>query len=190
MKPKCPHCGSTEEPYFSRIEPMGYVCVKCGQIDDAPDKRATMNEQCWLGIGLMLFWGFVICAIFYGCTPARAATVKLAWNPNPETDIANYELRAWEVLGTQDVRVKTTNTTADITGLKVGVPYFFSVRAINTAGAMSDWHTAILYTPPERLRLTIQRSGNMATWTDTATTMEVTREATEFFRLKIEPINQ
>lgn len=26
----CPECGSFEEPYFSRLEPMGYFCPNCG----------------------------------------------------------------------------------------------------------------------------------------------------------------
>jgi len=27
----CPHCGSTNEPYWSRIVPMGYICPDCGK---------------------------------------------------------------------------------------------------------------------------------------------------------------
>lgn len=28
---KCRHCGTEEEPYWSRIWPMGYFCSKCGK---------------------------------------------------------------------------------------------------------------------------------------------------------------
>lgn len=28
---RCPHCGSTEDPYWSRIVPMGYFCPDCGK---------------------------------------------------------------------------------------------------------------------------------------------------------------
>ncbi len=31
---RCPHCGSEEEPYFSRVVPMGYFCPDCGRGDD------------------------------------------------------------------------------------------------------------------------------------------------------------
>jgi Zn finger protein HypA/HybF involved in hydrogenase expression len=31
---KCPHCGSEEEPYFSRVVPMGYFCPDCGGGDE------------------------------------------------------------------------------------------------------------------------------------------------------------
>jgi ribosomal protein L37AE/L43A len=27
----CPHCGSDKDPFFSRIEPMGYYCRDCGE---------------------------------------------------------------------------------------------------------------------------------------------------------------
>ncbi len=27
----CPHCDSNNEPYFSRIEPMGDYCPDCGK---------------------------------------------------------------------------------------------------------------------------------------------------------------
>lgn len=29
-EPSCKKCGSTEDPYWSRIEPMGYFCGECG----------------------------------------------------------------------------------------------------------------------------------------------------------------
>jgi hypothetical protein len=32
-EPSCRHCGSTEDPYFSRIMPMGYFCPACGKED-------------------------------------------------------------------------------------------------------------------------------------------------------------
>lgn len=28
---RCPQCGSEEDPYFSRMEPMGYFCGDCGK---------------------------------------------------------------------------------------------------------------------------------------------------------------
>jgi len=31
----CPHCGSDKDPFFSRIEPMGFYCRDCGKdVDD------------------------------------------------------------------------------------------------------------------------------------------------------------
>jgi hypothetical protein len=27
----CPHCGSSADPVFSRVEPMGYFCTDCGK---------------------------------------------------------------------------------------------------------------------------------------------------------------
>ena len=28
---KCPHCGSSEGTWFSRMEPMSYVCYACNK---------------------------------------------------------------------------------------------------------------------------------------------------------------
>lgn len=37
-------CGSTREPYFSRIVPMGYVCPDCGtDVDDQQELNTIMN---------------------------------------------------------------------------------------------------------------------------------------------------
>jgi DNA-directed RNA polymerase subunit RPC12/RpoP len=38
---ECPHCGSTKDTWFSRTEPMGFVCPDCGRdVDEEP----TTNE--------------------------------------------------------------------------------------------------------------------------------------------------
>ena len=71
--------------------------------------------------------------------PAAAASVKLAWNPNPEPDIANYRLsygtssRSY----TQNVDAGTA-TTVTVSNLEAGKTYYFAVRAINTKGLQSE----------------------------------------------------
>ena len=36
----CPHCGSLEGTWFSRIEPMGHICEGCGKdVDLLPDTQ-------------------------------------------------------------------------------------------------------------------------------------------------------
>lgn len=71
--------------------------------------------------------------------PAAASSVKLAWNPNPEPNIANYRLsygtasRAY----TQNVDAGTA-TTATVSGLEQGKTYYFAVRAINDTGLQSE----------------------------------------------------
>jgi septal ring factor EnvC (AmiA/AmiB activator) len=40
----CADCGSTEESYFSRIEPMGYFCPDCGHEEGKPVERQCDNQ--------------------------------------------------------------------------------------------------------------------------------------------------
>ncbi len=81
--------------------------------------------------------------------PAMAATLRLAWNPNPETDIARYEV-AWGTASgapTQTLNAGAA-TSAAIDGLREGVVYFFVVRAVNTSGLASDPSGEVSATAP------------------------------------------
>lgn len=43
--PPCPHCGSTKDTWFSRTEPMGFVCPDCGQdVDEPPEREENTAE--------------------------------------------------------------------------------------------------------------------------------------------------
>jgi hypothetical protein len=76
--------------------------------------------------------------------------VSLAWDPNPETDIAGYRL----YYGTEPrvysapVDVIGQVTTGVVPGLLPGVTYFFAATAYNTAGLESDYSDEISYTTP------------------------------------------
>jgi C4-type Zn-finger protein len=37
MNKCCTYCESDKEPYFSRVEPMGFYCVECGHNFDGVD---------------------------------------------------------------------------------------------------------------------------------------------------------
>lgn len=116
----------------------------------------------------------------------KGAEVKLAWNPNdPAQKVTSYEVQAAEVWGFQIITVETPETTATVSGLKPGTDYFFSVRAFNAVGA-SDFSEAIMGAPPIMLRLTMQRSTDLATWTDLGDVVRVEKKAAEFFRVKME----
>ena len=41
----CPHCGSLKDPWFSRVEPMAYVCEDCGNDWDALPDNSLHNSQ-------------------------------------------------------------------------------------------------------------------------------------------------
>jgi len=42
MNIECQHCGSQKEPFFSRIEPMGYHCRDCGKNKDIQVDRTLV----------------------------------------------------------------------------------------------------------------------------------------------------
>jgi len=40
----CPHCGSDNEPYFSRSVPMGFYCRDCGKDVDEKQSDQTISD--------------------------------------------------------------------------------------------------------------------------------------------------
>ena len=97
-----------------------------------------MRRRC-----LICFWSFCLAWLTL-CGVANAATLTLAWNPNPEPDIAGYVLY-W---GTQS-GVYTSNsnvgnvTMKQVTGLADATVYYFAVKAYNTAGLMSGYSSEV-----------------------------------------------
>jgi large repetitive protein len=80
---------------------------------------------------------------------AESASVKLAWNPNPEPDISGYLLSYGTSPGTPSVTVATGKvTTTTLSGLEEGRTYYFSLKAVNTAGLQSNSSAEISHLIP------------------------------------------
>ncbi|MBA2355582.1 MAG: IPT/TIG domain-containing protein [Acidobacteria bacterium] len=76
--------------------------------------------------------------------PAAAESVRVAWDPNPEPDIAGYVL-AWGVSAetyTESVTVTAGTATHEITALAPGT-YYFAIRAFNSAGMYSGYSNQV-----------------------------------------------
>lgn len=79
-------------------------------------------------------------------TPATAATVRLGWDPNTESDLAGYRM----YVGTAS-RSYTTNynlglvTTLSITNLAFDTTYYFAVTAVNAGGLESVYSNEVTY---------------------------------------------
>jgi len=94
---------------------------------------------------------------------ANPYNVTLAWNANPETDIATYELSYGTASGTHPNLVEAGSSTAvAVTGLLEGTTYYFVVTARDRAGLVSLPSAEISYfkavTPPATLNV-ISQSG-------------------------------
>jgi hypothetical protein len=82
-------------------------------------------------------------------TDALASNVTLAWDPNPEPDIAGYRVH-WGVGSgqysySQDVG---TETIATIENLDRGVTFYFAVTAYNTAQLESEFSDEVSFAVP------------------------------------------
>ena len=92
---------------------------------------------------LICSWSFCLAWLTL-CGVANAATLTLAWNRNPEPDIAGYVVY-W---GTQSgVYTSSSNvgnvTQQQVTGLADATVYYFAVKAYNTAGLMSSYSSEL-----------------------------------------------
>lgn len=75
-----------------------------------------------------------------------ASSVRLQWDPNPETDIAGYRVHRGIISGTRiETRDVGNITIYDFTGLVPGVTNYFTVTAYNTAGLESGPSNELSY---------------------------------------------
>jgi len=115
---------------------------------------------------------------------AHAAEIRLAWDANPEPDIARYEVSYESATDQRRSQTAATTPAATISGLTPGVTYQFAVVAINTAGLRSDPSEPISATAPDAVTITLERSTDLKTW-QPVQTLSLPRKALEFFRLKL-----
>jgi hypothetical protein len=87
--------------------------------------------------------------LFLASLPLVASSVNLAWNANPETDLAGYKIAYGTTSGalsqTKDVGLATTNT---LTGLAPNTTYYCAVQAYNTSGQTSPLSSQISFVSP------------------------------------------
>jgi hypothetical protein len=80
---------------------------------------------------------------------ASAASVDLAWDPNPETDIVGYNLCYGTSSGNYTTTLPNgTSNSASVSGLIEGKTYYFAVKAVNAAGYESAPSAEVVYQVP------------------------------------------
>jgi hypothetical protein len=79
---------------------------------------------------------------------AQTASVTLAWDPSPDTNVAGYNVYYGPSSGNYTNIVSPGNTTnVTVSGLMVGANYYFVATALSTDGLESDPSNEINYTP-------------------------------------------
>jgi hypothetical protein len=113
-----------------------------------------------------------LAGILFSVQPAIAATVTLAWDPNPESDVVGYRL----YYGTTSRAYPNVTdvgkvTTSSVSGLVSGTTYFFAVTAYNSAALESAYSAEITYTVPASIAptITLTSPANGATYAAPAT---------------------
>lgn len=80
---------------------------------------------------------------------APAASVKLKWKPNPETNVIRYEIQCGTSPGSYFRTIDAgMNTRATVDGLAGGVTHRFTVTAVDSTGASSEPSDEIIYQTP------------------------------------------
>ena len=82
-------------------------------------------------------------------TTANSYGVTLAWKPNPETDVTDYQLSYGTAPGVHPMLIDAgANTSAAVSGLLEGTTYYFVVSASNQTGLQSVASAELSYLKP------------------------------------------
>jgi YHS domain-containing protein len=144
---------------FTLSSKIKHVVGRCSgrAIEAIPEMRVLAKRSA--------FAAFVALAGFGFSNMVSAADVGLAWNANPETDIAKYRLSYGTSSG-QYTQVKEVgrDTRTLVTNLEAGRTYYFAVSAVNYAGMQSDLSAEVSYqTPPLYFNLNLAWNPNPET---------------------------
>ena len=147
------------EAMFTLSSKIKHVVGRCSgrAIEAIPEMRVLAKRSA--------FAAFVALAGFGFSNIVSAADVGLAWNANPETDIAKYRLSYGTSSG-QYTQVKEVgrDTRTLVTNLEAGRTYYFAVSAVNYAGMQSDLSAEVSYqTPPLYFNLNLAWNPNPET---------------------------
>ena len=85
----------------------------------------------------------LFCLLVLFASTVRAATVTLAWDPNPEPNIAGYIVSYGTSPGSYSTSVDVGKVTTWAVSLTPGARYYFAAQAYNTSGLRSGYSTEV-----------------------------------------------
>jgi hypothetical protein len=119
-------------------EPSGRV-GRTATIADAANGPHVKRHRAWRILLLV--------SLLFAVSAQSASTLTLAWDRNPETNIAGYKLYYGQTSGSYSTAVNVGNTTTvTITNLAHGGSWFFAVTAYNSLGVESDYSSELSHT--------------------------------------------
>lgn len=162
--------------YLLQLEAVPLVSTRSLTVSRLPDSEYAFSaefnslgrecETCCLGrllLSRMFSWdrlGVLFALVFLlvgGRTDSSAqVSVRVAWDPNPETNIQGYRIYYGRSAGGPTNLVDVGNQTSGaVTNLAYAAGYFFFVTAYNTFGLESDPSSILTYKTPPVLSLSM-----------------------------------
>lgn len=120
-------------------EPAKAAVPEDGEIKSRQDVREPAGPaKKALALAFMIFCGNMALAQRHG--------VEVAWDPNPESDLAGYRTHVGTESGSYTRIINVGNVTGHLFfGLKAGVRYFAAVTAYNQSGLESGYSNEISF---------------------------------------------
>jgi fibronectin type 3 domain-containing protein len=97
------------------------------------------------------FLSFLSLSLAFTTNLGFAATVQLAWSPNPESDISGYGIYRTQTPGVGFTKINSGLASgASFTDSTVlpGNTYYYIITAVNTSGLQSAFSSEVLATVP------------------------------------------
>jgi hypothetical protein len=92
---------------------------------------------------------------------AHAGEVTVAWDPNPEAEVAGYKIYFGTTPGSYTVSMNAGNITSMvISGLEAGMTYYFAAVAYDSSGNESGFSNEISYVVPTGASADTSSSGS------------------------------
>jgi hypothetical protein len=144
------------------FESFARVILMCFSLFSKPVSRPPAARWC----ALLLF------VLLTGTSMGALPSVRLAWDPNPESNIKGYRIYYGQTgLGQTNVVDVGNQTSGSVTNLAFATPYFFYVTAYNVFDLESDPSAVLTHTTRSRVPLGLSIDGYLIALAPSAVTL-------------------